>query len=39
MTANKERIGVLRARVTREGEVLAWDGQPYLRMNHMAEAS
>lgn len=39
MTANDGRIGVFRARVTRDGEGLERDGQPYFQMNRMAEAS
>jgi hypothetical protein len=39
MTPNDGRIGVFRARVTRDGEALARDGQPYFRMNRMAEAN
>lgn len=39
MTTKDGRIGVFRARVTRDGEALARDGQPYFRMNRMAEAS
>lgn len=38
MTANDGRIGVFRARVTRDGEAVARDGQPYFQMNRMAEA-
>lgn len=37
MTRNDGRIGVFRARVTRDGEGLARDGQPYFAMNRLAE--
>lgn len=30
-------IGVFRARVTRDGEALARDGQPYFAMNRLVE--
>jgi hypothetical protein len=30
-------IGVFRARVTRDGEALARDGQPYFSMNRLGE--
>jgi hypothetical protein len=38
MTAGDGRIGVFRARVTRDGEAIARDGQPYFAMNRLAEA-
>lgn len=33
------RIGVFRARVTRDGEALARDGQPYFALNRLDESS
>lgn len=34
---NDGRIGVFRARATRDGEALTRDGQPYFAMNRLAE--
>lgn len=39
MKANDGRIGIFRARVTRDAEALARDGQPYFAMNRLAEKS
>ena len=39
MTSNDGRIGYFRARVTRDGEAIARDGQPYFAMNRLAEDS
>lgn len=35
--SNDGRIGCFRARVTRDGEAMVRDGQPYLAMNRLAE--
>jgi hypothetical protein len=32
-----EEIGIFHARVTRDGEALARDGQPYFSMNRLVE--
>ncbi len=37
MTLDDGRIGVFRARVTRDGEAFARDGHPYFCMNRLAE--
>lgn len=37
MEAADGRIGIFRARVTRDGEALARDGQPYFSMNRLSE--
>ncbi|MFC7501527.1 hypothetical protein ACOACQ_03335 [Nocardioides sp. CPCC 206347] len=39
MTAKDGRIGIFRSRVTRDGEALMRDGQPYFQMSRMPEAS
>ena len=39
MTMKDGRIGVFRARVTRDGEASSRDGQPYFAMNRMAETN
>jgi hypothetical protein len=33
------RIGIFRARATRDGEALARDGEPYFAMNRLEEAN
>jgi hypothetical protein len=33
----EQPVGVFRARVTRDGEALARDGQPYFAMNRLSE--
>jgi len=38
MESVRNAIGVFRARVTRDGEALARDGQPYFAMNRLVEA-
>jgi hypothetical protein len=35
--ANDGRLGCFRARVTRDGEAMARDGQPYFAMHRLAE--
>lgn len=35
--SNDGRIGYFRARVTRDGEAMVRDGQPYFAMNRLAE--
>ena len=37
MEAIDGRVGIFRARVTRDGEALARDGQPYFDMNRLDE--
>jgi hypothetical protein len=37
MESVAREIGVFRARVTRDGEALARDGQPYFSMNRLSE--
>lgn len=39
MEATDGRIGIFRARVTRDGEALARDGHPYYGMNRLGEAN
>lgn len=38
MKANDGRIGIFRARVTRDAEARARDGQPYFAMNRLTES-
>lgn len=39
MQATGGPVGVFRARVTRDGEALARDGQPYFDVNRLVEAN
>jgi hypothetical protein len=37
--SNDGRLGCFRARVTRDGEAMARDGQPYFAMNRLLEVN
>jgi len=39
METGDGRIGIFHARVTRDGEALARDGQPYYAMNRLGETN